>query len=320
MRCVRAVALLALGVMCASGGFAQAVKRPRITGISHVAYFVSDLPKAMEFWHGVLGYEEYFSLKKPNSEEVRIAFLRINDRQHVELFTDKPAIPQNMMSHVAFVVDDLKAMRVYLNTQGYKVPAENGAKTKAGDYAFEIHDPVGTLVEFVQQLPTGVEAQTRGKFVAKERISDTIYHVGFNVSDAAKAMDFYGRVLGFQETWRGTPPTNPELSWINMRVPDGVDYVELMLYHAPADPATWGGKNHVALSVPNAQAAFDTLKARAATVGYTRPMVINKGVNGKRQINLFDPDGTRAELMEPFTVDGKPVPSSTKPVPAPDPH
>jgi hypothetical protein len=41
------------------------------------------------------------------------------------------------------------------------------------------------------------------------------------------------------------------------------------------------------------------------------------GVNGKRQANLFDPDGTRVELMEPVTEDGKPVPSSAAPPPPP---
>jgi lactoylglutathione lyase len=44
-------------------------------------------------------------------------------------------------------------------------------------------------------------------------------------------------------------------------------------------------------------------------------MAIQVGVNKKRQINLFDPDGTRVELMEANTVDGKPAPSSTAPPP-----
>ena len=34
-------------------------------------------------------------------------------------------------------------------------------------------------------------------------------------------------------------------------------------------------------------------------------------------MNLYDPDGTRVELMEPQTVDGQPVPSSTAPPPRP---
>ena len=40
------------------------------------------------------------------------------------------------------------------------------------------------------------------------------------------------------------------------------------------------------------------------------------GRNGRRQINLYDPDGTRVEIMEPRTADGKPVPPSTAPAPA----
>jgi hypothetical protein len=35
---------------------------------------------------------------------------------------------------------------------------------------------------------------------------------------------------------------------------------------------------------------------------------VKVGVNRKRQVNLFDIDGTRVELMEPTTVDGKPTP------------
>ena len=35
-----------------------APKRPRITGISHVGYFVSDLPKTISFWHDFLGFDK----------------------------------------------------------------------------------------------------------------------------------------------------------------------------------------------------------------------------------------------------------------------
>jgi lactoylglutathione lyase len=41
------------------------------------------------------------------------------------------------------------------------------------------------------------------------------------------------------------------------------------------------------------------------------------GKNGKRQVNLYDPDGTRVELMEAHPADGKPVPPSTAPPPLP---
>src|SRR3974377_498922 len=73
--------------------FAQnaAPERPKITGISHVGYFVSDLPKAISFWHDFLGFDEAYDLKKENGRDIRIAFIKINDHQHIELFNEKPS-------------------------------------------------------------------------------------------------------------------------------------------------------------------------------------------------------------------------------------
>ena len=67
--------------------------RPRITGISHVGYFVSGLPKAIAFWHDLLGFDESYDLKKKDSDEVRIAFIKINDHQHIELFNEPSTAP-----------------------------------------------------------------------------------------------------------------------------------------------------------------------------------------------------------------------------------
>ena len=47
----------------------------------------------------------------------------------------------------------------------------------------------------------------------------------------------------------------------------------------------------------------------------SRAIEVKVGRNRKRQANLFDPDGTRVELMEPNTIDGKPTPSSSLPPP-----
>jgi lactoylglutathione lyase len=127
-------------------------------------------------------------------------------------------------------------------------------------------------------------------------------------------MKFYRDILGFQEFWRGSP-TPKELSWVNMRVPDGEDYVEFMLYSKPPEDKELGVKNHVCLVVPSVEKAVATLQTRATHTAYARPIEMRVGVNRKRQVNVFDPDGTRIELMEANTVDGKPTPSSTAPAP-----
>jgi lactoylglutathione lyase len=316
---IRMLALAVILPLAASSVFAQNAtpKRPRITGISHVGYFVSDLPKAISFWHDFLGFDEAYDLKKPGTDQVRIAFIKINDHQHIELFNEAPTAPPNMMSHMCFTVDDIEQMRTYLRAKGFDVKPGNGGKTRTGDYAFEIKDPDGMLVEFVQSLPTGMEAQAAGKFMPATRISDSIYHLGFLVGNSEKSMAFYRDVLGFTETWRGGANPN-ELSWINMKVPDGDDYVEFMLYRKL--PATFGTKNHLSLLVPDAQKSIDILKARPAFKTYEtygKPLEVQVGKNGKRQVNLYDPDGTRVEVMEAHTVDGKPVAPSTAPPPPP---
>lgn len=290
--------------------------RPKITGISHVGYYVSDLPAALTFWHGLLGFDVYWELKKPGSDETRIAFLKINDHQHVELFNEPTPHPPNMLSHICFTTDSIVNMRGYLASSGISVPKEIGT-TKAGDLAFEIKDPDGMLVEFVEPRKDGQEARAAGKFAPPSRISTQIYHTGFLVGNTERSLDFYGRVLGFKETWRGSPNPN-ELSWINMKVPDGDDYVEFMLYSkAPTTSKDFGGKNHLALAVPDIAAAAKELATRPAYKVYGKPLTIATGINGKRQLNLYDPDGTRVELMETHTADGRVVPSSTAPPPAP---
>src|SRR5215471_3474457 len=82
---------LATSLLLSSSLFAQdSAVRPKITGISHVGYFVSDLPKAIGFWHDFLGFDEAYTLAKKDSSDIRIAFIKINDHQHIELFNEPP--------------------------------------------------------------------------------------------------------------------------------------------------------------------------------------------------------------------------------------
>jgi len=149
------------------------------------------------------------------------------------------------------------------------------------------------------------------------RISDHMAHAGVLVRSLDAATQFYKGVLGFEEFWRGNAATSKTLSWVNMRVPDAGDYIELMLYEEPPREDEIGTKNHLSLTVPDAEKAVAILRQRAARAGYTREIAAKVGVNRKRQVNLYDPDGSRVELMEPDTVDGKPAPSSTLAPPLP---
>ena len=307
----RIAVLLVLSGLITTLWAADKVKRPRILGVAHMAVFVSDLQKARAFYKDFLGYGEPYALKRDDGSD-RIAFIKINEDQYLELFAENPK-QDGHLNHISFFTDSAEAMRAYLASRGIKVPEKVG-KGKIGNSNFNITDPDGHTVEIVQYEPDSWTRREKGKYLPETRISTHMAHVGVLIGALDPALKFYHDLLGFEEFWRGSS-SGRELSWVNMRVPDGDDYLEFMLYSTPPDEAQRGVKNHVCLVTPNIEKAVTTLQARAAKTGYTRPIEIKVGTNRKRQANLFDPDGTRIELMEPNTVDGKPAPSSTAPAP-----
>jgi lactoylglutathione lyase len=105
------------------------------------------------------------------------------------------------------------------------------------------------------------------------------------------------------------------LSWVHEKLPESSDFIELMLYSELPEPDKRGRFHHLCLLTPDIEKTKATLEQRVAKVGYDRPLEIQTGVNRKRQLNVYDPDGTRVEFMEPRTVDGTVAPPSTAPVP-----
>lgn len=63
------------------------VARPKVFGVAHYAVYVSDLAKARAFYEDFLGYQEAFTLPKPDGA-VQVAFVKINDHQYVELWNE----------------------------------------------------------------------------------------------------------------------------------------------------------------------------------------------------------------------------------------
>ncbi len=289
---------------------AQDVKRPPITGIAHMALFAADVERSRAFYKDFLGYGEPFDLKNPDGS-LSLTFIKINERQYVEVFPKEAGTDR--LNHISIETPDAEALRLYLASKGVAVPAKAN-KNRIGNLSFNVKDPDGHTLEITQYTPDGASAREKGKFIGHNRISDRMAHFGILVGALAPAMQFYGGILGFQETWRGSRDPQ-QLNWVNMKVPEGDDYIEFMLYTELPEPTKRGTQHHICLFVPDMDKAVAILETRPARQAYARPMEIRTGTNRKRQMNLFDPDGTRVELMEPHTVDGKPTPSSTAPPP-----
>jgi catechol 2,3-dioxygenase-like lactoylglutathione lyase family enzyme len=307
---------LVVGVLvCASltSNAADKPERPPIIGVSHIALYVHDMDKSLAFYKEFLGFDQPFSLTNKDGS-LHLTWIKINDRQSIELFPEKEAHTDRLY-HIALETDDAEAMRLYLASQGVKVP-ERTPKGKIGNLNYFITDPDGHFVEIVQYAPDGWTARDRGKHMPETRIATHMPHLGILVGDLGKAKNFYENILGFREIWRGAKkPT--QLNWVHEQIPNGTDFIEFMLYSQLPDADKRGKYHHLCLEVPDIEKARATLAKRAALIHYTKPLEVQVGINHKRQLNVYDPDGTRVELMEPNTIDGIPVAPSTAPPPHP---
>jgi catechol 2,3-dioxygenase-like lactoylglutathione lyase family enzyme len=301
----------ALGLALAVSVAAQTPARPRITGVAHIAIYAADYEKSRAFYRDFLGFEEPYSLTN-NDGSPSLTFFKVNERQYIELFPEREP-GSDRLNHISIETDNAEAMRRYLASRGIKVP-DRVPKGRIGNSNFNITDPDGHTVEIVQYEPGSWTAGEQGKHVPDSRISNRMMHVGILVGSLDAAMRFYGDLLGFREIWRGSRSTT-ELNWVNMQVPDGQDYIEFMLYKDLPAPTQRGTAHHLCLATTDIAASVAALEQRPYRKQYTRPLEIRTGTNRKRQVNIYDPDGTRTELMEPNTIDGKPAPPSTAPPP-----
>jgi len=286
--------------------------RPKVFGLAHYSIFVGDLAKARAFYEDFLGYEEAFTLPQPDGT-VQMAFVKINDHQYLELL-NQPNRGEGQLNHLGLYTGDVERMRQYLASRGVKVPDQT-VVNRIGNRKISVVDPDGHTVEIVEYLPDSWTGKDTGKHMPATRISGRMMHVGILVGNLEAATAFYGGILGCREIWRGNQVGSAALDWVNMRVPDGDNHVEFMLYKQLPPPDRRGVEHHICLAVPDIRKAVAALETRPARKGYPREMKIMVGVDNKRQVGLFDPDGTRVELMEIEPIDGHAAPSSTLPPP-----
>jgi catechol 2,3-dioxygenase-like lactoylglutathione lyase family enzyme len=277
-----------LAALLAQGG--ASTQRPPIIGVAHIALETDDLVAARKFYATGLGFEEPFKLDNA-------AFFKINDHQYIKVSPDLKSETQDRLSHIAFETTDVRKLRDYLASRGVAVPAELQPYPD-GNLTMMLEDPDGHHVEFVQYMPGSLLSKNFGKFLGPDRVSKRMIHVGVTVKDRAAADRFYKDVLGFKMTWYGGK-TDTVADWVDMRVPEGTDWLEYMLnVHSPS-PKQLGVMHHLALGVSDIQAGYQAVLAR----GVKLPQPPKIGRDGKWQLNLYDPNFTRVELMEPKPVE-----------------
>src|SRR5215469_9284474 len=101
-------------------------ERPKILGVAHMALYVKDLEKTRQFYEKFLGFGEPFTLPpKGGGPGVRIAFIKVNDNQYIEIFNEKDR-GEGQLNHISIYTENAEKMRDYLASKGVAVPEKVG--------------------------------------------------------------------------------------------------------------------------------------------------------------------------------------------------
>ncbi len=263
-----------------------APQRPRILGIASVTILSTDIAAANDFYRTTILPESVCKL----CERPPIRFFGFVTGQKVEL-REAPTAASNLLLEVSFLTEDLGKLQKLLAANGIRY--EQKTFQIAGPAApIVTHDSEGHQISFVESpyMMSTRDLASDADLAGPLRI----IHAGFVVHDRAAEDKFYKDILGFHVYWHGGR-TDEETSWVDMQVPDGTDWIEYMLNVSPdASHKTLGVMNHIALGVRDIHAAREQL-IKSGWKGTEEPKI---GRDGKWQLNLYDPDETRVELME----------------------
>jgi catechol 2,3-dioxygenase-like lactoylglutathione lyase family enzyme len=256
--------------------------RPRILGIDHVSFYTTAPDGVKKLYGDVLG------LASAEPVEPGGTLRYVVGRQWVGYSPAPDPKSTDRMDHVAIRTDNIAALHKYLTAQGIKVPQIQGRADHS--LFFAVDDPEGHKIEFVER------GMAEAVPPPASSVSRHMIHAGFLVYHREAADHFYRDILGFRPYWHGGMKDD-ETEWVALQVPDGTDWIEYMLNQPEhADLQLTGVMNHISLGVADMKKAQALLESHGwRQHGNERAQL---GKDGKWQLNVYDPDLVRVELME----------------------
>ena len=275
------ILLLAL-LMPFSASAQTATQRPHITGIDHVAFYTTAPQQVRKLYAQVLGLQDGSPVE--SGELMRF----LVGTQWVGYSQAPDSKATDRMDHVAFRTDDVTALSRYLSNKGFK-PSQIHVQSDHSR-SFRMQDPEGHPIEFVEQGKAETPSSAPGA------VSSRMIHTGFLVYNRPAEDHFYLEVLGFRPYWHGGMKDG-QTDWVSIQVPDGTDWLEYMLNQPPhPDLQLTGVMNHISFGVADMKRAQAIMESHGWKPHGDEQAEI--GRDGKWQLDVFDPDLTRVEMME----------------------
>lgn len=246
--------LLVLGCAC---GLVARAQKPAASGIAHVAYRAGNADAELAFF-AKLGYEPSFSFTNKAGKVTQI-FVKVNDRQFIEVYTQlDPAQPLGWL-HVCYESDDLTAYAAALASRGLTPGAVH--KAGAGNLITAFNDPDGRTTEFTQYMPGSKHLLDQGQHLGANRISTAVAGVEFAAPDQGAARKFYEQ-MGFTVT-----PQGPGL---HIQITEK-SYPWISLLPAGSKPALYLHVENLKQAEAKAQKAGLTIKKQKKSFSTTDP-------------------------------------------------
>lgn len=292
-----------------TGLMAQAPAAPTgdlpIAGLAGITFRASDLDKARRYYDGVLGFAEAFTTKDA-AGRVASVYFKVNDNQFVEIVPGLQPGAINREARVVFESSDLRKLRDIYAARG--LDPSPIAKGPDGNPVFRISGPDNAVLDFLEYAPGSEQVKLRGKLLGNQRLSTHLWHAGIYTKDRASVTAFYQDKLGFARG-RDIPGTRGEY----IETPNSDRNTETKFPPLdPNNPATraqyerevMGAVQHMAIEVTDMRVARDLAQER----GKFTDLQVRAHVGNNRHwlMHLFDPDGSRTEVMETAVQDQLP--------------
>jgi lactoylglutathione lyase len=147
-----------------------------ITGIGHVAFRVTSLQRALDFYCNKLGFSEAFRLEQEGQPSPWIVYVQIAPGSFIELFPDSQDAPGTIPArdslasykHVCLLVNDLSATLHELTARGLEIPG-SPKQGLDSNLQYWINDPDGNPIELMQIMSTSPQAAADARMQARSR-------------------------------------------------------------------------------------------------------------------------------------------------------
>jgi catechol 2,3-dioxygenase-like lactoylglutathione lyase family enzyme len=314
-------ALLAAGVAVLVAGVAsqpraaqgQAGQRGPLT-LSLVGIAVSDYPKSQAFYERVMGFPVAFKFSSADGTRTNM-FFQMSRHSFLEMQQATADVPPGV-THAHFVVDDLTATLARLRQAGLAAPAPNSQPANAVSAAgysqnifvknANVYDPDGNRLELNEIVPESLMKKAADSWTAAQDARGLALNVvGVAARDLPTSTRFYQNVLGFRVGFT-FGPADP-LRTNTYYQPSRDTFLELQ----PASATLAAGMTHFHLLTRDLDATIARLRQAGLTAAAgNAPGTIGQTVGvspGARvkNVNVYDPDGTRLELNE-YTAESLP--------------